>query len=232
MARAASKTTDEQVTPAEGEEVAAPKPRARARHKRQPQEVMARIITAATAAFTRDGYKGTRMRAIAIDAGITIQLLVYHVKTKENLWQLVMEQILKRFEKFRSDTGADSAHLSAADRLRQSIADLVHYTASEPELHRIMTLEAARLSPRLVWLTENFTRQSYNEFVLLAEEAQREGAIRADVNPARLRFAVQAMVAVPFSVAAEYEYLTGKSPFTGSEIDRTIELIHHMVFIN
>ncbi|AMK19596.1 TetR-family transcriptional regulator [Sphingobium sp. MI1205] len=191
---------------------------------------MARIMEAATSSFTRDGFKGARMRSIAADAGITIQLLTYHAKSKERLWELVMEHMLTKYETFRGETKALPSDASAADRLRHVIADIVRYSASEPALHRIMTSEAVQPSPRLSWLSEKFTRPAYDEFVSLAAQAQREGAIRRDIEPARLRFAVVAMASVPFSVPAEYEYFTGKSPFSYGEIEQTIDLIIHMVF--
>ncbi|WP_176599244.1 TetR/AcrR family transcriptional regulator [Sphingobium sp. 15-1] len=187
-------------------------------------------MEAATAAFTRDGFKGARMRSIASDAGITIQLLTYHVKNKERLWEMVMEHMLAHYELFRTDTKTLPQDASASARLRRLIADIVRYSASEPKLHRIMTQEGAQPSPRLAWLSEKFTRPAYEEFVALAAQAQREGSIRSDIQPERLRFAVVAMASVPFSVSAEYEYFTGKDPFSRGEIEQTINLILHMVF--
>lgn len=198
--------------------------------KRQPKEVLERILEAATAAFTRDGYKGARMRSIAADAGTTIQLLVYHVKSKEKLWEMTMEHMLRRFE---SDHGLNRervAQASATEQLRQLIVDLVHFSAANPQLHRIMTQEGGQLSPRLVWLCENFVRSGFEEFVSLTVAAQREGSVRADFQPERLRYAVVSIASVPFSVAAEYEYFIDKSPFSPGEIERTIEMICGMVF--
>ena len=36
---------------------------------------------------------------------------------------------------------------------------------------------------------------------------------------------------VPFAVAAEYEYFTGKSPFSRNEVSQMIDMICEMVFI-
>ena len=199
--------------------------------KRRPKEVKAQIIDAAITAFTRDGYAGARMRSIATDAGISVQLLLHHVKSKELLWHMMMEDILERYERYRPQTEPLSGAASAADRLRQSIADLVHFTAQMPQLHRIMTNEGGQLTPRMIWLTENLTKKSYQDWCALIAEAQREGAVR-EGSPGRLRFAILAMTAVPFAVSAEYEYLTGKSPFTRGEIAQTIDLICNMVFID
>ena len=203
---------------------------AKRRNKRQPDEVLANVMAAATAAFTRDGFKGARMRSIAADAGITIQLLIYHVKTKERLWELVMERILTEYQQFHQSRAETIGATSAAERLRQLISDIVLFQSKHPELHRIMTQEGMQPSPRLSWLSERFTRANYDEFLDVAGQAQREGAIRADLGLPRLWYAIIGIAAVPFSVAAEYEYLTGKNPFSAGEIKRSIELIEHMVF--
>jgi AcrR family transcriptional regulator len=199
---------------------------------RRPDEVRARIIEEAIAAFARNGFEGARMRSIALNAGISIQLLVHHVKSKEQLWRMTMEHITEKYNQAMASSHAMSAQssLSAAKRLKQAIVALAHFTASMPQLHRIMTAEAAHATPRMVWLAERSFKQGFESWVSLIEAAQREGAVR-DVNPARLRFAIVAMTSVPFSVAAEYEYFTGKSPFARNEVAQTIDMICDMVFI-
>jgi AcrR family transcriptional regulator len=200
---------------------------------RRPDEVRARIIEEAITAFARNGFEGARMRSIAIDAGISIQLLVHHVKSKEKLWQMAMEHIIDQYNDSMSASNAMSAQspaTSAAKRLRQAIVDLAHFTASVPQLHRIMAAEAAHATPRMLWLAERFFKQGFENWCSLIEAAQREGAVR-NVSPARLRFAIVAMTSVPFAVAAEYEYFTGKSPFARNEVAQMIEMICDMVFI-
>ncbi len=68
----------------------------------------------------------------------------------------------------------------------------------------------------MLWLAERFFKQGYEDWCSLIEAAQREGVVRK-ASPARLRFAIVAMISVPFAVAAEYEYFTGKSPFAKNE---------------
>ena len=199
---------------------------------RRPEEVRARIMEAAIAAFARHGFEGARMRSIAIEAGISIQLLVHHVKSKEKLWRMMVEHIIERYNEFMSlsDAVSDQGPLSAAKRLKEAITDLAHFTASTPQLHRIVTSEAAHATPRMLYLVEHFAKQGFEKWCSLIEEAQREGAVRR-VNPARLRYAIVAMASVPFAVAAEYEYFTGKSPFSRNEVSQMIDMICEMVFI-
>jgi TetR/AcrR family transcriptional regulator len=200
---------------------------------RRPDEVRARIFEEAINAFAKHGYEGARMRSIAVDAGISIQLLVHHVKSKDQLWKMTMEHIIDRYHKSMAETHAltdQSGTLSAGKRLKQAIADIAHFTASMPQLHRIVTAEAAHATPRMLWLAERFFKQGYEDWCSLIEAAQKEGVVRK-TSPARLRFAIVAMISVPFAVAAEYEYFTGKSPFAKNEINQMIELVWDMVFI-
>lgn len=200
---------------------------------RRPDEVRARIFEEAINAFAKYGYEGARMRSIALDAGISIQLLVHHVKSKDRLWRMTMEQIIEFYHKSMGKTHAlndDSSGLSAGKRLKQAIADIANFTASMPQLHRIVTAEAAHATPRMLWLAERFFKEGYEAWCSLIEAAQREGVVRK-ASPARLRFAIVAMVSVPFAVAAEYEYFTGKSPFAKNEINQMIDLVCDMVFI-
>src|ERR1700737_4823989 len=86
---------------------------------RRPDEVRARIIEEAIAAFARNGLEGARMRSIALNAGISIQLLVHHVKSKEQLWRMTMEHITEKYNQAMASSHAMSAQssLSAAKRL-------------------------------------------------------------------------------------------------------------------
>jgi len=204
---------------------ARPKP---GKHSRQPDEVRARILEAAITAFAREGYNGARMRNIASDAGISIQLLVHHVKSKEALWRMVMEHILGQYEQHHAKSKALPPTASAGERLKQAIADLVEFTAGVPELHRIMVQEGGQLTPRMIWLTENLTRKNFAEWCQLIEEAQRKGAVRP-CSPALLRYAIVSMAAVPFVVSAEYQFLTGKDPHSRGEINKLIEMITGLI---
>lgn len=70
--------------------------------KRRSQEVRrdesrAKILAAAEQVFAREGLAGARMDAIAADAGVNKALLYYYFKTKEKLYEAVMEEHLRDF---------------------------------------------------------------------------------------------------------------------------------------
>ncbi|PNU03748.1 TetR family transcriptional regulator [Novosphingobium guangzhouense] len=199
------------------------------RRVRRPKEVRERVLAAALHAFATVGFEGASTRAIANDAQVTQSLLLYHFKTKDELWRAVLQDIAS-MEKMEQLLASGDDTMTAAQRLMVAIRALVELFAKVPELHRLMTLEAHQPSERLNWIIENVNRAPYEAMCDLIAEAQAEGAVRK-ISPERLRFAIVGMAAVPFSVSAEYQFLTKRNPFSKIEIEATIDMICGMIFI-
>lgn len=204
------------------------RPRQRSR-RRQPEVVRARILKAALNAFATAGFEGASVRSIANDAHVSISLLIYHFKSKDELWRATIEDVVK---KATPDVEHDPELLeagSAAKRLELIIERSVKLFAEYPALHRLMTLEGHQPSERLIYMCDNYIQHNYKTVCALIAEAQAEGAV-VDGDPSHLRMAITAMAAVPFSVSAEYQYLTRHNPFAKSEIDAIISLIKRLIF--
>src|SRR5580658_4528446 len=70
--------------------------------KRRTQEARsdqsrAKILAAAERVFARDGLAGARTDAIAAEAGVNKALLYYYFKSKETLYEAVIEAHLREF---------------------------------------------------------------------------------------------------------------------------------------
>lgn len=63
----------------------------------QDSESRARVVSAATALFVRDGYKATSMKAIASQLGISPPALYWHFDSKQELYLAAMESLLDAF---------------------------------------------------------------------------------------------------------------------------------------
>ncbi|MDB5584158.1 MAG: TetR-family transcriptional regulator [Bradyrhizobium sp.] len=206
------------------------RPTPRTAGRKPPVELLDRLMDAAFDAFAAHGYEGASMRQIAGEAGTTIQRILYHVCSKEELWKQVMQRVVDRSSRRRQAILDVLGNAPAAVRLRHIIIDMVNFLAETPGIHRIMTFEAARPSARLTWLCDNFLVSEVQGTVALIEEAQREGAVR-QLDPARLRYAILSICAVPFTIAAEYQATTGHDPFEPDEIEKTIGFICALVFV-
>jgi AcrR family transcriptional regulator len=199
--------------------------------RRHPTEFIERLMKVAFEAFVAYGYEGASMRQIAKEAGTTIQRVVYHVRSKEELWKQVIKRVVDSYDLRRKAVLASLGDASAATRLRHVINDMVTFQAQTPGIHRMMTADAAQASKRLTWLCQNYLLAQVREMVGLIKEAQGEGAVRP-VDPARLRYAILSMGAVPFAIAAEFQATTGHNPFDREEVRRTIDFICELVFVD
>ena len=69
----------------------------------QDSESRARVVSAATSLFVRDGFKGTSMKAIADQLGISPPALYWHFDSKQELYLAAMESLLDAFVDFVAD---------------------------------------------------------------------------------------------------------------------------------
>lgn len=196
--------------------------------RRQPKEVRARILQAALNTFATHGFDGATVAMIAEDANVKVSLLLYHFQSKELLWRALVNELADKSPLLHIlDDG--ERYDSAREKLRAVIRRVVESSAAAPNLHLLMTQEARKPSERLMWLCETWIRKDFEKLCELIRAGQKEGSVR-DVNPARLRYAIVAISAVPFSVSAEYQYLTQRDPFSRAEIENAIEFIERLVF--
>lgn len=211
---------------------AAPKKAAtpRAAIKRQPELVRAKILHAASKAFARDGFKGARMRAIATDAGITAQLLVHHFKSKEGLWKALMTDFFERYDHLPLHSDPKYLQARPAEKLRQEIVAYVEVMSAEPEIFKIFTQEAAQKTPRLIWMVDRYLGRIFNDMCELIRLGQVDGEVKPG-NPVIMRYALVAISNLPFAVAGEYEYMTGKSPFSADVRESLITFLEDLMFV-
>lgn len=200
-----------------------------AKRVRRPEEVKGRILKAALEAFANSGFDGASTREIAKAAGVSISLLVYHFTTKEDLWKAVFDDLFTRGSTANVIREEHLGDAPAAEQLRVVIEHIVQLFALNPALHRLMTHEGHQLSERLVWMCDKYTKKEFVNICDLIRRGQAEGRVQM-LDPERLRFAIIALAAVPFSVAAEYQYLTKRDPFSPPEIRNAIDFIGRLVF--
>lgn len=90
----------------------------------QDSESRARVVSAATALFVRDGFKATSMKAIAQQLGISPPALYWHFSSKQELYLAAMEALLDTFVDYVADqVTADNPR----DQLRQFVIGHVRW---------------------------------------------------------------------------------------------------------
>jgi AcrR family transcriptional regulator len=112
------------------------------------------ILEAAVKLFAERGYYGASIDEITALAGAKRSLVLYHFKTKLELWRAAVELAARRFDE------------AVQSRLARSVGSenpLRHYGASwldgflaEPNFARMLVLEGGQQGERLEWLVQHF----------------------------------------------------------------------------
>ena len=118
----------------------------------------ARMIRVATAMFAEKGYGATSVSEIEIKANVKRGMLVYHFKTKRNLWMevadLVFAPVAKRWEDKLQ--GSLAQHKSPKEKVEILIRDYVRTAAEFPEIGHFYRKVCCETSWRLEYLVTNY----------------------------------------------------------------------------
>ncbi|MBU6320744.1 MAG: TetR family transcriptional regulator [Alphaproteobacteria bacterium] len=189
-------------------------------------EGLRRILDAARDAFSTYGFEGASLRSISAEAGVLHTALLYHFPSKDRLWRAVMSEMMEDLEAriaVRTASG-DGEDPSAVSRL--ILRDFVYFCAERPELHRIMTHEGRHDTPRLSWMIETYTGRLYAAVGELMDSVDR--SIFPD--PIHLYYAIIGLAASTFTLAPEYQRLSGRSPFDPKQVETTAALLEQLIF--
>ena len=157
------------------------------RRKQQQRSIRTKqkLLDAALDAFSENGFKGTSTRDIAERAGVHHPLITYHFKNKEELWRAAADRIFSEFNSALENARNAHENDSPKTRMAAMIRAYVHYSASQPALHKIIIQESSRPSARLSWLISEHLRPIYEFSVREIGVLQDEGVMR-DGDPAIL----------------------------------------------
>lgn len=194
----------------------------------QREDGRSKILQAALDCFASYGFEAASIRRIAEDAGVMHQLVVYHFKTKEQLWREVVGYIFEKHYGGALDgyfqTLADIEHESGpAAALRAMIEGMVDFTAKCPQFHRISTFEGKSENSRFFWLIENYALPYYKFGTGLIKRAQAAGAVIGG-HPGRLYYSIIGIVTTSFTFALEFRKMTKLRPFDPGEVRTVAEM--------
>ena len=98
-----------------------------------------RLLEAALGEFARVGFGQAKLADIAAVAGITRPSLLYHFRTKEELYEATVKRSFRRLALVLGD--AMSATGPFVERLRLTLVRYLDFVASEPAVARIVMRE-------------------------------------------------------------------------------------------
>lgn len=168
-------------------------------------ETEIKIIEAAIACIEKYGFREVTVRRIAQEAGVNIDAMNYHFRSKDQLMDRVMEITLKN--------AFDWSHFASTEdsppdiRLKSILAHIVEGAQKYPEITR-----AHFLTPLIEHERESIAFVKFREFLEnIYDDLDKRGA---DIEPKKLRTSImQAVTATIFGVGLFGGLLEGFAGF-------------------
>ena len=205
--------------------------KATGKRRRRADVVRGTVLQAALECFGTFGYDGTSTRAVAERAEVTHTLVLYHFKSKEDLWIATLDKALSIYIDTIAPAVNAGDEVPAGERLRRFIEQFVRFSAQYPQIHRIMTMEGNQDTSRLEWVINNYLRKHFEQIRDLIRKGQDEGSVR-DCDAARLYYFIIGGAGTLFTLSTEYHALTGRNVFSEAEILRNLAFLYEIVFLN
>ena len=171
-----------------------------------------RILAAALAEFANRGFDGTTTAEIARRAGVTQPLVHYHFDSKDALWYATVEAAFQSAAGSFADVGRELADLDIVDQMKVLVRRYVRFSATNPELARIISYEGVLGGPRLTWLSEHHLTSRFDLFGHLFE---------AGVGNGRLKDLPTQHVLTSISAAGAYLFIIRAAMLEVHDIDVT-----------
>jgi TetR/AcrR family transcriptional regulator len=184
------------------------------RKRREQQRAMDTrdtILRASLAEFADKGFDGASIRVIAERTGLQHQLITYHFKSKEILWQAVAEHIFERIRARWDERAPEGSNMSPIERVREEYRTLFNVTLEFPEFHHFMLRESRPGSPRMPWLAEKYLKPLMGRLLPQIAEAQEQGDLPPG-DPVLIHYMLIGMTTALSSLGADMAATSGRTP--------------------
>jgi TetR/AcrR family transcriptional regulator len=204
-------------------EIAATPPKRRVANR---DRIEAAIVAEAVRVFAECGYEGASVAAVAENAGLSKQNLMYYYPTKQALYQRVLDGVLDDWLE-RMASLADPSR-DPGDVLRAYVAAKLRFSREQPLASRVYAMEVLggaqlygeQIKKRVVPLV----RKDIEVF----ERWIAQGKI-ARVNATHLLFAIWAMTQSYADFGAQMRLVLDREQLTQQDFDDAEQLITDMV---
>lgn len=176
----------------------------------EPRSTEERILEAAVQEFMTKGYAGARTTAIAEAAGVTHAMLHYYFRTKDKLFDRIIESKIGTLRDIMLASLGDPT-IPLFDKIKSAIETHQDFIAANPELPRFMINEVLNRPDRMPKVIERLKHHT----PLVVESLQRQIDEYADrglcrrVDAGMLMLDIVSLNIFPFSATPMVNALLG-----------------------
>lgn len=165
-----------------------------------------KIKVAARVVFHEKGFAATRTRDIAEEAGINLALLNYYFRSKQKLFDIIMEETMQGF--FQSMASAFNDHQTTLDQKVEIIAErYIDMIIAEPHIP-IFLLNELRNNPS--GFVENMNmKQIIRDSNFFQQFQERMMRCQKQINPLNFIINLMSLILFPFVASPIVKMLGG-----------------------
>ena len=188
-----------------------------------------RIRAAALDLFSELSFDGATTREIATRAGVTQPLLNYHYSSKDELWRAAVDGL---FAALNEAMAARVEGLRGVDELTVAkllVREFVAFSATHPQLHRIITQECKSDGPRMDWLVERHVRPLYEQTTAMFTRLVDAGHLPG-IAAVHLYYILTGAGPTMFVLAPECRRLAGIDPQAPDVVEAHADAVVALIF--
>lgn len=144
--------------------------------------------------FSRGGFSGARIDAIAAESGANKGMIYYYFGSKENLYVAALEESYRRFREIEGELQIDEG-LAPAAALRELVTASFDFHAAHPQFIRIVMSENINQGEyiRKIPALRAINRSAITALERLCQRGIAEGVFRPDLDPVDLHMSISAL---------------------------------------
>jgi len=188
-----------------------------------------RILTAALDLFSELSFDGATTREISARADVTQPLLNYHFTSKDELWRAAVDGLFEALDRALSARAEGLRGVDEVIVARLLVREFIYFSASHPQLHRIITQECKTDGPRMDWLVERHVRPLYESTTALFARLVEQGHL-PNIPAPHLYYIVTGAGPTMFVLAPECRRLAGIDPEAPDVIEAHADAVTELIF--
>ncbi|WP_160714233.1 TetR/AcrR family transcriptional regulator [Chitinophaga solisilvae] len=149
-----------------------------------------RILAAARTVFTKKGYAGTKVRDIAAEADINLSLVNYYFRSKEKLFQVIMQETVQQLI---GDVSRifDKEETSLEEKVGALADHYVNLLLKNPDFPLFLVNE-------ILSGNDIFSSHAKKETLFQSHFFKQIGALKVNYNPVHIIMNTFGMLVLPF----------------------------------
>ena len=188
-----------------------------------------RILAAALDLFSELSFDGATTREIAARSGVTQGLVNYHFSSKDELWRAAVDGLFAELAEALDGRAAGLRGVDALTTAKLLIREFVVFSATHPQLHRIITQECKNDGPRMDWMVERHMRPRYEQTTALFRQLVEAGHV-PDIPVEHLYYILTGAGPTMFVLAPECRRLSGVDPQVPEVVEAHADAVLSLLF--